>query len=312
MSAFIQRIVLMLIGSYLTYYVGMQLLNHGSHLETTQEVGTYRNIKLNHHEMSIVPLVTLSDDTDGVTFDDVVGHEKILDDIVSMVITPLSSKTYFSRCALLKPPNGVLLHGPPGTGKTLIARAIAGTTQSNFINFDLGVIENKMYGESLKMLKAVFTLAHKLRPCVIFIDEIDGVFGHRNALDQSHVSAIKTAFLKEIDGFDPRDPSVVLVAATNRKDSIDEALLRRLSLKFYVGLPDEKALNAMFMRHLEQFGYKDCKKFAALCNGMSGAAVLDICKIAAHRAAQRATKQQRKEFWVEDDDVHLAITDMLM
>ncbi|KAF2359578.1 ATPase AAA-type core [Trinorchestia longiramus] len=113
------------------------------------------------------------------------------------------------------PPKGILLHGPPGCGKTLIAKALTNEIEANFINFDISTIKNKWVGETEKMATALFSVARKLEPCIIFIDEWDG---------------LTTDSLNH----------VVVLAASNRIDGIDDAILRRLPLQFEVPLPKEK------------------------------------------------------------------------
>lgn len=296
MSTFYQRVALLVIGSALTYYVGIALVEKTAMLEGSQErcdnsVKTLieRRIQhpliLNQHEEQVCSSMMQKVHECESSFDDIVGHDKVKQVIMSTIIAPLQNTNYYSRCSLLAPPNGVLLYGPPGTGKTTIARCIASSLGGSFINVDPSCIENKLYGESLKMLKAVFTLAHKIKPCVLFVDEIDGIFGMRTCADQSHTQSLKTLFLSQMDGFIEKDPSVVVVAATNKRESLDAALLRRLSVSLHIGLPCVEDLEKMFLKHLGQFGYTNAKQFALQCIGRSGSHVLEVCKQAAHCAA---------------------------
>lgn len=311
MNLFMQRVFLMAFGSALSYYVGVLLMNHSMNMDAYKTPSSSINLSpevkqsLTWYEQSLLHCVTKPDDT--IQFTDVIGHTEITEQLKSLVLYPLSNKDYFKYCKLLTPPNGILLHGPPGTGKTLIAKALASAFNGHFIHFDISVVENKLYGESLKLLSSLFSLASKIKPCIIFVDEIDGTFSKRNALDQSHVNTLKTQLLKELDGFVTKDPSIVFVAATNRMNDIDEALLRRLRMRFYVGLPGGDDIKKMLRYHLEFYGNVNYDTVAHLCKGMSGSDVKELCKLAAHKSAMRHKFQQ---FSISTEDVIEAIDEM--
>jgi SpoVK/Ycf46/Vps4 family AAA+-type ATPase len=201
------------------------------------------------------------------------------------ILKPLQNSESYKECHLLEPPNGIILYGQPGTGKTMFAKAIAKSISCPFINFSIHTIENKMFGESAKILKGLFTLAQKLKPCVIFIDELDGFFSHRNSLDQSFVNGLKTQMLQHLDGIDERDPEVVIIGATNVIDSIDKAIKRRMRLHLKVELPDKKTRKLMFEHHLQNFGNLDFDEAGEESRQCSGSDILEICKSAVHTAS---------------------------
>ena len=107
-----------------------------------------------------------------VSWKDIAGLEDVLDEISETVIFPISKSKLLATSKLTRPPKGVLLHGPPGCGKTLIAKATAKEAVTSFINLDMSMLTDKWYGESQKLVSALFSLADKLQPCIIFIDEI--------------------------------------------------------------------------------------------------------------------------------------------
>ena len=167
---------------------------------------------------------------------DIVGHELVVQEIDS-IITILQTHTNESP-SIIEPPNGILLYGPPGTGKTTLGKAVSKklSTECTFIHISPDVLENKYYGEGLKHIAAVFSLARKVKPCVIFFDEIDGFMSTRSALDQSHTNTMKTSILTCMDSIQ-NDWNILFIATTNRRTALDPALLRRLDVQLNMGLP---------------------------------------------------------------------------
>ena len=177
------------------------------------------------------------------TFDDIGGLEAEKREIYDLVVMPLRAGSLFeAQSSLLSPPKGILLYGPPGTGKTMMAKAIAKESGAAFINFKLSTAMDKWFGESQKLIRATFTLARKLAPCVLFIDEIDSLLRQRGDTDHWAVSNMKAEFLSMWDGLTSGDGEtfsygVIVVGATNRPWDIDEAILRRMPRTLELNLP---------------------------------------------------------------------------
>jgi len=170
------------------------------------------------------------------TFDDIGGLKAIKDSIHETVIIPLQNPHLFSGAdskvsTLLSPPKGILLYGPPGTGKTMMARAIAKDCEATFIEVRMSTLENKWFGESQKLVRALFSLAAKFAPSIIFIDEIDLFLRRRGADEHEALGQMKGEFMSLWDGLlsDTAMRQVTVIGATNRPWDIDPAIQRRLS-----------------------------------------------------------------------------------
>ncbi len=195
-------------------------------------------------------------------------------------------------------PRGVLLVGPPGTGKTLLAKALAGESKANFIAVDGSYFTSMFYGAGVAKVKELFKLARRHAPCVLFIDEVDGI-GRRSQAGQggqgggaeSELNRIINRVLVEMDGFDPLD-NVVVVAATNHEDNIDEALRRpgrfdmlvRLALPT---LPERAQLFSLYLGRLAHDGLADAAALARMSAGMSPAEIANTVNKAASSAAEQ-------------------------
>ena len=269
--SFCERLILMMTGSFLTYYVATLLMKE-SMLSEYEDVTYNGRLKLNTHEKILHNSVVSHDEID-VSFDNIVGHTKAKQMIESIIVHPMTSgkQEKFSH------PNGMILHGPPGTGKTMLVKALCKRLKVNFILFEQSFVEQKMFGESAKMIKALFSLAKKLKPCVIFIDEIDGIFAKRTMMDQSFVNGIKTQMLMHMDGFKSRNSGIVFVGATNRLDSIDPALLRRMRTHIYIPLPDYEERISMFKNFL--CTEDDFSEISTQTAGFSGSDIYELCKL---------------------------------
>ena len=173
-----------------------------------------------------------------VSWDDVGGLEQAQDKVKESVEWPLSNPEKFTRMGI-EPPAGVLLYGPPGTGKTLLARALAGESGVNFVHVNGPELLDRYVGESEESVREVFDLARQTAPSIVFIDEIDAIAGKRGETHEV-TERVVSQLLTELDGV-VDNPSVVVVGATNRKETLDGALLRpgRLEEHVEVPLPDE-------------------------------------------------------------------------
>jgi len=300
-------IVLVFIG--ICYAIGEQvpkfLLEPITYINQTNSLGISPwNLTL--QEQEVLGSVIMPENIDE-TFDSIGGNDHIVDHVQQLVIKPFKSKeTKYSDKILLKPPNGILLYGTPGTGKTMIARAIASELGGAFINVTPDLVENKYFGESQKIIKAVFSLADKLKPCVIFIDEIDGLLGKRSMLDQSHVNSCKTQFLSMMDGVNKRDENVIVIGATNNIVGLDPAVKRRMRLQLEVNLPNQEDRQKIFEKIIplaEVCEDIDMEGLAGITEGFSGSDINEMCKL----AAQFALKNNR-DIITQDDFVESQLT----
>ncbi len=173
-----------------------------------------------------------------VTYDDLGGMSDTIDQLREMVELPLRYPELFQRLGV-DPPKGVLLHGPPGTGKTRLARAVANESSAQFFLINGPEIMGSAYGESEKKLREVFEQAAKAAPSIIFIDEIDSIAPKRGNVSGEAEKRLVAQLLTLMDGLEPR-VNLVVIAATNRPDAIDEALRRpgRFDREIVVGVPD--------------------------------------------------------------------------
>ena len=163
------------------------------------------------------------------SLDDVGGLAAVKDELRKIVLLPLKyPDAFFKGPKALHPPRGVLLHGPPGTGKTMLARALASESGVPFVALTSATLESRWYGDTPKLLASAFRLARdEWQPCILFMDEIDGMGRKRSDLDQACVYSFKTELLRNMDGV--QDAAVVVLACTNCPDSLDPALRRRFA-----------------------------------------------------------------------------------
>lgn len=226
-----------------------------------------------------------------VTWDDIGGSEyakKVLREVVRFALG--EQKAVFHKYHL-SPPRGVLLYGPPGCSKTMLAKALANESHLNFISVKGPEVFSKWVGDSEKAVRNIFSRARAAAPCVVFIDELDGMCGHRG---QGGVSdRVISQFLTELDGLpsalSEKDHALIFVAATNRPDNIDGAVLRpgRIDKLVHVGLPDEverqKIIEIQF-KHMPISPELSASYVACITEGYSGAEVVALIKEAALHA----------------------------
>ncbi|KYM99999.1 Spermatogenesis-associated protein 5 [Cyphomyrmex costatus] len=242
-----------------------------------------------------------------VRWSDIGGQEDLKLKLKQAVEWPLKHPEAFIRMGIT-PPRGVLMFGPPGCSKTMIAKALATESKVNFLNIKGPELFSKWVGESEKAVREVFRKARQVAPSIIFIDEIDALGGERGSSSGGSGSNVQervlAQLLTELDGVTALG-SVTLVAATNRPDKIDKALLRpgRLDRIIHVGLPDEQTRQEIFeikLRHMniakDEINFVD---LISLTEGYTGAEIQAICHEAALKALEEdinATLVTKKHF----------------
>ncbi|MBI5678787.1 MAG: CDC48 family AAA ATPase [Planctomycetes bacterium] len=240
-----------------------------------------------------------------VRWEDVGGLETVKQQIREAVEWPLKYPDMFKQ-AKINTPKGILLYGSPGTGKTLLAKAVANETKVNFISVKGPALISKYVGESERGIRDMFKKAKQAAPCIIFFDELDVITPRRGEGSDSHVTErVIGQFLTEMDGIEELK-GVLVLAATNRMDQIDPALLR----------PDKETRLKIFQVHTKDKPLEkdlDLKKFAEETDGMTGADIELICKKAALTAIRNTIGKQgasSKEFGISKSDFTHAIEEV--
>lgn len=238
-----------------------------------------------------------------VKWDDIGGLEDVKNLLRETVEWPLKYSDSFKRLGI-RPPAGVLLYGPPGTGKTLLAKAVANESGANFISVKGPELLSMWVGESEKHIRDVFRRAKQVAPCIIFFDEFDSLVPRRGITADSHVTErVVSQLLAEMSGLEELH-GVIVIAATNRPDMIDPALLRpgRLDRQILVHTPDEKARLDIFRVHTKNMPLAEevnLDSLARQTQGFSGADIEAICREAAMSALRinkNANTVTKKDF----------------
>ncbi|MDG2533683.1 CDC48 family AAA ATPase [Sphingomonas sp. HITSZ_GF] len=225
-----------------------------------------------------------------VTYDDIGGMAGTIDQLREMVELPLRYPELFQRLGV-DPPKGVLLHGPPGTGKTRLARAVANESDAQFFLINGPEIMGSAYGESEGRLRQIFEEAAKAAPSIVFIDEIDSIAPKRGQVSGEAEKRLVAQLLTLMDGLEAR-ANIVVIAATNRPDAIDEALRRpgRFDREIIVGVPDERGRREILGIHTRgmPLGDKvDLGELARTTYGFVGADLSALAREAAIEAVRR-------------------------
>jgi len=225
-----------------------------------------------------------------ITYDELGGLKNEVQKIREMVELPMRHPELFDKIGV-EAPKGVLLYGPPGTGKTLLAKAVAGETNAHFISLSGPEIMGKHYGESEERIREIFTQAEENSPSIIFIDEIDSIAPKRDEVSGELEKRIVSQLLTLLDGMKSRG-KVVVIAATNRPDSIDPALRRpgRFDREIEIGIPDDEGRFDILSIHTRGMPINEkvnLKQISKTTHGFVGADLEVLSKEAAMRSLRR-------------------------
>ena len=242
------------------------------------------------------------DESPDVSYSDIGGIAEQIREVREAVEDPLSDPEQFAEVGI-EPPGGVLLHGPPGTGKTMLAKAVANETDATFIKMAGSELVQKFIGEGARLVRDLFELAREHEPAILFIDEIDAIAATRTDSKTSgdaEVQRTMMQLLSEMDGFDERG-EVRIIAATNRFDMLDRAILRpgRFDRLIEVPEPDADGRARILEIHSEGMNIAESVDFESLADeteGFSGAELASLCT----EAGMFAIRDERTEVLTED------------
>lgn len=247
-----------------------------------------------------------------VSYEDIGGLKDEIKKIREMVELPLKHPEVFDRLGI-DPPKGVLLHGPPGTGKTLLAKAVANESDANFILLNGPEVMSKFYGESEKKIRDLFEDAEKNAPSIIFIDEIDAIAPKREEVQGEVERRVVSQLLTMMDGLNPRG-RVIVIGATNRVNSIDQALRRpgRFDRELEISVPDKEGRLNILKIHTRAMPLKKDVKLedlAAKTHGFVGADLASLAKEAAMNVLRKVMPEMKME---EEGEVPQEVLDKII
>jgi transitional endoplasmic reticulum ATPase len=225
-----------------------------------------------------------------VTYEDIGGLREEIQKVREMIELPLRHPEIFEKLGI-EAPKGVLLHGPPGTGKTLLAKAVANESNSHFISISGPEIMSKFYGESEARLREIFKEAKEKAPSIMFVDEIDSIAPKREEVTGEVERRVVSQLLSLMDGLEARG-KVIVMAATNRPNAIDQALRRpgRFDREIEIKVPDKRGRLEILQIHTHHMPLDtdvDQDKIAAITHGFVGADLEYLCKEAAMKCLRR-------------------------
>jgi len=251
-----------------------------------------------------------------VNWDDIGGLEDLKQKLIESVDWPLSHPKIFKRMGI-NPPRGILLYGPPGCGKTLLARAVATETKANFISIKGPELLSKYVGESEKAIREIFRKAKMAAPCIIFFDEFDSIAPSRgrHTTDSGVSEKVLSQFLTELDGLEVKK-DIIVIAATNRPDILDPALIRpgRIDRILLVPAPDEEGrekILKIFTKDMPLAANIDLSELNKKLDGFTGADIETLCREAgmiALRENLRARKITKEHFEMAIESLYPSIT----
>ena len=238
------------------------------------------------------------------TWGDVGGLDKQVEELIEAIVLPIEQKHLFTTLGI-KPPKGVLMYGPPGTGKTLLARACANQTKATFLKLAGSQLVQMYIGDGAKMVRDAFALAKEKAPTIIFIDEIDSIGVKRSGESSGReVQRTMLELLNQLDGFSSNE-NIKVIAATNRVDVLDPALMRsgRLDRKIEFPHPNEKARANIMEIHSKKMNYDkkyvNFKELARCTEDFNGAMLKAVCVEGGMIALRRGAAEVSHEDFVE-------------
>jgi transitional endoplasmic reticulum ATPase len=250
------------------------------------------------------------DEGPSITYEDIGGLDRELEQVREMIELPMRHPELFSRLGI-DPPKGVLLHGPPGTGKTLIAKAVANEIDASFHTISGPEIMSKYYGESEEQLREVFDEAEENAPAIVFMDELDSIAPKREETSGDVERRVVAQLLSLMDGLESRG-QVVVIGATNRIDAIDPALRRggRFDREIEIGVPDRdgrKEILQVHTRNMPLSDEVDVDEFADNTHGFVGADLESLAK----ESAMNALRRIRPELDLEAEEIDAEVLERL-
>jgi transitional endoplasmic reticulum ATPase len=251
-----------------------------------------------------------STETPSVTYEDIGGLERELEQVREMIELPMRHPELFQQLGI-EPPKGVLLHGPPGTGKTLLAKAVANEIDAFFTNISGPEIMSKYYGESEEQLREVFEEAEENEPAIVFIDELDSIAPKRGETTGDVERRVVAQLLSLMDGLEDRG-QVTVIGATNRVDSLDQALRRggRFDREIEIGVPDRDGREEVLQVHTRGMPLAediDLGTYAENTHGFVGADLESLSK----EAAMGALRRIRPDLDLETEEIDAEVLESL-
>ncbi|MBB6647953.1 CDC48 family AAA ATPase [Halobellus ruber] len=247
----------------------------------------------------------------GITYEDIGGLKNEIQRVREMVELPMKHPQIFKKLGI-EPPKGVLLHGPPGTGKTLLAKAVANETSASFFSIAGPEIISKYYGESEQQLREIFEDATEESPSIIFIDELDSIAPKREDVTGEVERRVVAQLLTMMDGLETRG-QVVVIAATNRVDSVDPALRRpgRFDREIEIGVPDEVGRKEILQIHTRGMPLSDDVSLGHLADETHGFVGADIESLT-KEAAMKALRRYLPKIDLDEEDIPPSLIDRMI
>ena len=247
----------------------------------------------------------------GITYEDIGGLQNEIQRVREMVELPMKHPQIFKKLGI-EPPQGVLLHGPPGTGKTLLAKAVANETSASFFSIAGPEIISKYYGESEQQLREIFEDAKEESPSIIFIDELDSIAPKREDVTGEVERRVVAQLLTMMDGLEARG-QVIVIAATNRVDSVDPALRRpgRFDREIEISVPDEVGRKEILQIHTRGMPLSDDVSLDHLADETHGFVGADIESLT-KEAAMKALRRYLPEIDLDEEDIPPSLIDRMI